>query len=69
VRKEDGAEEIQVEKCTLIHDTSSEPIAIEIAGTTLSQAIEDNIINMTREINELHEINKKLEEENAQLKA
>jgi len=62
VLREDGVEYMQVEKCTLIYNTSNDPIATATVGITFSRANEDNIRNMTRTINDLQERNKQLEQ-------
>jgi len=53
----------------LIHNTSTKPIAVATANTTLTKANGDNIKTMTKNISELQERNKELEEENVRLKA
>jgi len=63
--KEDGTEDMQIERNILIPNSVSDPLATATTWTAISQAMEDNIRPMTKNMKELQEKNYQLEQENA----
>lgn len=60
---------MQVEKSILIPNTANDHVATTTIGTTISQAIEDNVKALSRNSKQLQEQNTHLEQEKSQLKA
>jgi len=66
--KDNGIEDMHVEKTVVVSNTSSDLVSTATMGTAISKVIEENVRTLKKQVKELHERVCQLEQEKNQLK-